>query len=425
MRAVGASVSLNFALPEGSLEPAVLERSVTPDAMLQLFRRYLPPRHHTTWERCEPVRVRYLPGRSWHILYRLWAAADPADAPPLYYYAEFLPPELSLHRFVQLQDAGGLTAPSGYVAELNMIYWRFPADPRLSQLPSVWQEGRWHVVSYLPGILCTLAGEYAGERTILKLYSDDRNERVGRVMQALHAAGTNVPRVLHVDTPRRLLVLEHVPGIGFWADPAPHLQREVMAAMARALDRLHAAELGADTHQLLQRVEHASQEWKRIQQAVLDLSEAFPPHAARLRRLANMLEPVLEETPAPVLVHGSFHPAQFLIDAGVPRLFDFDTVCLGDPMFDLARFASYLYDRGQARGQPMREIERAVSAFRSAYITAAAGRFHAARWFWHLSVALVAKRAQAVLARLEANAADLVGHLITIAEQNAVSIVRD
>src|SRR5262245_31218249 len=113
-------------------------------------------------------------------------------------------------------------------------------------------------------------------------------------MQALHAAGTTVPRVLHVDTPRRLLVLEHVPGIGFWADPAPHLQREVMAAMARALDRLHAAELGADTLQLLQRVEHASQEWKRIQQAVLDLSEAFPLHAARLQRLANMLEPVLE-----------------------------------------------------------------------------------------------------------------------------------
>jgi hypothetical protein len=92
-------------------------------------------------------------------------------------------------------------------------------------------------------------------------------------------------------------------------------------------------------------------------------------------------------------------------------------------MYDLARFASHMYDRGAVNGLETRLVERAVSAFRSAYI-AAAGHFEAPRWFWHLSVSLVAKRAHQVLLRLDVDATQQVRHLVTIAEQNAVSIVR-
>ena len=68
--------------------------------------------------------------------------------------------------------------------------------------------------------------------------------------------------------------------------------------------------------------------------------------------------------------------------------------------------------------------ESAVSAFRSAYIAAAGSQFDAPRWFWQLAVSLVAKRAHRVLTRLEADAEACARHLITIAEQNAASIVR-
>ena len=92
-------------------------------------------------------------------------------------------------------------------------------------------------------------------------------------------------------------------------------------------------------------------------------------------------------------------------------------------MYDLARFASHLYYKGHVYGRPLREIETAVSSFRSAYITAA-GPFQADGWFWHLAVSLIAKRAHRVLTRLGAGAAECILHLVAIAEQNAASIVR-
>ena len=75
--------------------------------------------------------------------------------------------------------------------------------------------------------------------------------------------------------------------------------------------------------------------------------------------------------------------------------------------------------------RPSERVDKAVSAFRSAYIAGAAVNFEASRWFWHLAVSLVAKRAHRVLTRLEADAEPRVTHLLTIAEQNAVSIVRN
>ncbi len=416
-------MGLTFTIPHGAIDADALERSVDPNAMLQAFQRFLPPRDHTTWGRCALDRVRYRPGTSWCVLYRLSKSGEPASAPPHYYYAEFLPAARSLRRFLELRGRGGQAAPTGFVAELNMIYWRFPADPRLAHLPAVHREGRWDVVSYVPGTNCVLSGESSGEPTILKLFHDDRAARLGRVIEALRDAGANAPRVLHVDVPRQLVVLEHVPGVLFWSEPAQHLHRDVMGAMARELARLHDAKLPEAIGSDLERVSMVEREWQRFQAVLPELSQAFPAHATRLESLAGILEP-LPETQDSVLLHGSFHPAQFLIHHGTPRLIDFDSVCLGDAMYDLARFASHLYDRGYVHHQETREVEKAVSAFRSAYIAAALQHFDAPRWFWYLSLSLVSKRAYQVLTRLEVNAARVVEHLLTIAEQNAVSIVR-
>lgn len=414
---------LNFAVPPGSLDAVALARSVSATSMLQAFQRYLPPRDQTSWEACELARVRYVPGQVWRVLYRLWKTGQARDDEPSYYYAEFLPPSRALRRFLDLRAQSGASAPSGFVAELDMVYWRFPADPQLEQLPALYRDGCWRVVSYVPGTTCVLTGAKAGEPRILKLYRDDRAERVGRVIEALRQAGVTAPRVLDIDVARRFLVLEHVPGVLFWSDPASHLEKEVVGAMARELARLHATQPPASTLEILPRIAHAELEWQRFQQAKEELSQVFPALAPRLQRLASILTPLGTGVPN-VLLHGSFHPAQFLIDAGTPRLMDFDAVCLGDPMYDLARFASHLYDMGQVNGQELSRIEKAVSAFRWAYASSAGSRFEASRWFWFLAVALVAKRARQVLKRLEVDAEILVKHLLNIAEQNAVSIVR-
>jgi aminoglycoside phosphotransferase (APT) family kinase protein len=412
----------HFAVPLGSADASALQRSVSAAAMLDAFRRYLPPRDRTTWEACELARVRYVPGKSWHVLYRLWRTGQQRSDEPSWFHTEFLPPALALKRYLELRGRG-TTSPTGFVAELDMLYWRFPADPQLEQLPAVHGDGGWRVVSYVPGKTCVLSGSYAGEPRILKLYGDERAERVGQVIEALREAGVTAPRVAAVEPARRFLVLEHVPGVLFWSDPVQHLRAEVVGAMAHELARLHATQPPQRTLGILPRTSHAALEWRRFQQATDELSQVFPDLEPRLQRLTTMLGPRSGESPA-VLLHGSFHPAQFLIDRGRPRLMDFDAVCLGDPMYDLARFASHLYDMGQVNGQPIDRIEKAVSAFRSAYLSRAGERFDAGRWFWYLAVALVSKRAKQVLKRLEVDAEKLVQHLLNIAEQNAVSIAR-
>jgi aminoglycoside phosphotransferase (APT) family kinase protein len=407
----------------GATDLPVLTQALASDRMLESFRRFLPPRGAAVWARCEVERVSFKPGKSSRVLYRLWKEAEPlAAGRPHYFYCEFLPATRSLRRYLDLKERGKSVPPTGFVAELDMIYWEFPADPRLSQLESVWREGTWRVVTYTPTMSCVLAGQSGREPTIVKLYHDDRVDRVAQVMTVLLRAGVAAPRVLHVDAARRLVVLEHVPGISFWSDPPAHLQREVMIAMARQLAKLHDTHLDTVTLASLEPVRFGEREWSRFGEACTDLGAAFPDLQPRLERLTRMLVDAHRE-PEGTLLHGDFHPAQFLVEHGVPRLIDFDNVCLGDPMYDLARFASHLYYKGIVYGRPLPEIEATVSAFRSGYI-AAGTRFDPNRWFWQLAVSLVAKRAHRVMTRLELEAAASVSKLVTIAEQNAASILQ-
>lgn len=414
---------MSFTVPNGVTDLAGLEEALSPESMLAAFQRYIPPRDGSLWARCLLERVSYKPGKSARILYRLWKEGEARETGrPHYYYMEILPPARSLHRYLELQERGGPSAPSGFIAEIDCIYWEFPTDPRLSQLGSVWREGTWEVVTYTPTMSCVLAGMYAGEATIVKLYHDERVEHVSRAMDALRAAGVTAPGVRHVDAARRLLVLEHVPGVGFWSQPDQHLGRDVMGAMARQLAALHATIVPQATREALPQIDHGAREWARFLETSVELAAAFPEHAARLERLQTMLAQAHRES-EPALLHGDFHPAQFLVENGTPRLIDYDNVCFGDPMYDLGRFASHLFYKGQVHGRPLAEIEAAVSAFRSAYI-AAGNRFSATNWFWHLAVSLVAKRAHRVLTRLETGASACVAHLLGLAEQNAASIHR-
>jgi aminoglycoside phosphotransferase (APT) family kinase protein len=415
---------MKFAAPQqGAADLPRLEESLSAERMLAAFSRYLPPRDAGAWDRCAIERVSYKPGKSSRVLYRLWKAGEPAETGrPHYYYCEFLPATRSLRRYVAFKERSGPGSPSGFVAELDMIHWCFPADPRLVQLPDVWREGNWRVVNYTPTMTCVLSGRWEGAATIVKLYHDDRVARVGRVVEALIAAGVPAPRVLHIDVERRLLVLEHVPGEGFWTAADANLGRDVMAEMARTLARLHDTTVEPGVRVSLETLRLAPREWGRFGEAALELGRTFPELSPRLERLTRMLaDPPAE--PEPSLLHGDFHPAQFLVERGSARLIDFDNVCLGDPMYDLARFASHLYYKGQVHDRPLREIETAVSAFRAAYI-GAGSRFAPDRWFWHLAVSLVAKRAHRVMTRLESGAARRVAHLLGIAEQNAASIIR-
>ena len=154
----------------------------------------------------------------------------------------------------------------------------------------------------------------------------------------------------------------------------------------------------------LEHVHHGEREWARfVGSAATNWAAAFPDLRPRLERLDNDARRVPPE-PEPALLHGDFHPAQFLVEGGRPRLIDFDNVCFGDPMYDLARFASHLFYKGMLYGRPLREIETAVAGVPVGVHRRRVALRAASNWFWHLAVSLVAKRAHRVMTRLESGA---------------------
>jgi hypothetical protein len=403
----------------------VLERALSSAAMLECFQRFLPPRDANVWVRCDIERVSFRPGKSSRVLYRLWEAGEvDGQGTPGYFYCEFCLPSVSLRRYLDLRERTDRGRPTGFVAELDMIYWRFPADPRLGQLAGVWREGTWSVVTYTPTMGGVLSGTYGGERTIVKLLPR-RPRRTRRRRDArLQGAGVTVPRVSATSmrraacwcssTFRRRLLGRSGGASGTRRDggdgaPAGGAARHAAAAADAGVARARASS---------RRAKRAHS--RKPRRAGRGVSRSSQPRLERLRRCSARRRPKPSRRccTAISIRRSSWSNARHAV------LIDFDNVCRGDPMYDLARFASHLYYKGQVHGRPLREVESAVSAFRSAYI-AAGRRFVPRSWFWHLAVSLVAKRAHRVMTRLETGAGEYAANLLTIAEQNAASIVHD
>lgn len=113
---------------------------------------------------------------------------------------------------------------------------------------------------------------------------------------------------------------------------------------ARALARLHAVPLDRLSPELRRLVEQSDPKQRRtligLEMRAKELELGFPGWRERFRTVAADLRDVLRSEPPSAagrsLVHGDYFSANVVPTADGPRVIDWETLALGDPMWDLA-----------------------------------------------------------------------------------------
>jgi len=183
-----------------------------------------------------------------------------------------------------------------------------------------------------------------------------------RVLDVACAAGL-APRILHCDTESRLLVTEWIDG----ADDGSRLPKaQALTTVARALAKLHDIPVPPD----LRIVDFGRQ--------ARELGAALRP-LARYQGLNDVAAVVLRSlqagTARQVLCHHDLNPLNLLFDGGGRLwLVDWEYAGLGDPVFDLASYASQ-------HGLETRQLARFAAAYAAAGGRAVGvGRLRQATW---------------------------------------------
>lgn len=309
------------------------------------------------------------------------------------------------------RDGASLTAlhVSGAtsVPPLDMLLWPWPADPGLPQLGELLDAPRalaWHgdapadveVLRWEPEQRATLRYTQDGATLYAKTFADERGARIHERFRHFWTLAQLEPMAPAVAEPLRW----HPATRSVWQARAPGVPLpDVLAAgcpngltgrLARALATLHGCRIeGVEVrHDATHWVAEA---WRRARK----IGRALPVLADRAVRLADALEHAAIALPAheACLIHGDFHAGQVGVDiaAGGRIVFhDFDEFALGDPMEDLAAFATRLPAVNTV--PTAAEVGALVIA---AYAQHAPERFSRRRLQWHLvlQVLLQASRA--------------------------------
>lgn len=342
---------------------------------------------------CEPVRAKYQVGRSLRVLYRLQTDEREQLVALRTFRAHRVDPVYgeAAQRAVPCGDLAGVAAS----AELSAVFFTFPNDRKLLQLPRLAGGGR--LVAYAPEKSATVRLDDG----FAKAYADAEGERTARIHARLRdaaaARGLVVPRVLRYQPSRQTLVCEAVPGEAVSTLARGRLVGS-LPGLGAALARLHRLTPPPgiprfDRH-----------DPGRLVGAAAAIATVRPD----LRELCARALTVLEESrPAPaasVCLHGDVHLKNAIASASGIALVDLDQVCAGPAAADLGsllaalRYATAL--DGDGDGDPA-----AAEAVQRGYAEVAEPPDpRVVRW--HLAAALLGERALRSVSRLRP--ADLV-----------------
>jgi thiamine kinase-like enzyme len=224
--------------------------------------------------------------------------------------------------------------------------------------------------------------EVDGDRYVVRLSgADDASLGIDRTSEAamLEAAGSAglAPRLVVVDLESRLLVTRYVEGIP-WSFSDARAPSNV-ERMARVLTRLHglAPALGV-------RVRSFSEAALRLERVARERGAATD---AGLAGHADELFARLEATDdnRPVLCHDDLHHLNVLDDGRELTLIDWEYGGLGNPVYDLASFASYHELDFATQAQFWRAYSGPADASQFAD---ALWTFDYVQWLWYLVTGL-------------------------------------
>lgn len=285
-----------------------------------------------------------------------------------------------------------------HVPTLDLLLWRWPADPGLPQLAQLLSpqctEPLWgaaaaevQMLRHEPERRATLRYRHADGRVIFaKTFCDARGlavyDRFAWIWQRSqhHANAPRVARPLRCSDEGHTLWQEAAQGTPLlqWprVDPLGGPNLDWVQPLAHAIASVHGAPpafAGATPRDTAHWLAEVRRRRNKISRVLPELTG--PAHAT-----ASAIEQAAARLPAcrPALIHGDFHPDQAWFDGQRIVLFDFDEFALGDPMEDLAEFIVKLPEGGGSA--------QVIALWLGAYAQLAPQHFCRVRLRWHLAV---------------------------------------
>jgi phosphotransferase family enzyme len=279
-------------------------------------------------------------------------------------------------------------------AELEALFFLFPADRKLPALPRL-MERMWPRVGGAPIASVRLAG-YAPERAATVAASDERGHRRAFVKvlagdtaaraaaahRALHGRGVRCPALLETWPSLNAIALEPLVGA------SPDGDGGSWHAFGRELARLHS---GAPLDERRTRRFEAA----GLDRAAATIGTACPAAAEPALALAEALRASAPGALPTVCLHGDPHPKNALVDDAGAQLVDLDDIAAGPAAADLgSALAGLRFD--EVLGRRNRTCAAALLAGYGERATLPSA--HEVRW--HTAAALLAERAVRSITRV-------------------------
>lgn len=301
-----------------------------------------------------------------------------------------------------------------YCAELDMIVWRFPADPVLhhlaclhsgsalerelaqklvdvvdgAQLPLL--EYGVTVLKYRPEVRCTVRVQLkctgptgaSTKSVIVKLMKDESGKRIYCWMSSLHQQRTsgnqalNLPKLLAYNESTQTLWLEDVDGLDLQHVLAAGHQKTYFTLVARGLAQIHNSALPE-----IDIITQASVLLTELQKKIGKLAPFFPDLVDRLMIFGDIMQESAPkvDTGRHKVLHGDFHLAQILVRDNELVFLDFDSLTRGDPELDLAEFLVALYFYGYS----IAYIQECTQHLLTAYAACTSWTIEPSRLLWY------------------------------------------
>jgi len=335
-----------------------------------------------------------------------------------------------------------------FFAELNMIVWAYPNDPKLKQLYRVARnDGLLEIlnahrdnlrvppaakltgvktqrIKYVPRDRCTLRHRlFFDDGEKLVIYSKTLNrktdgELIFRTMQTLWNSSVCqtgeflIPEPLFFVRDLNTIFVRGLKGLN--ADD--HLA-------GLDLDRV-AGQIGVGLAGVQQcRIDgapHSAGDEEVMAQAIEAEAILGKFDAAYLPRVETLIAALQERhehlTPLPpALIHSAFRLSQFLVVEGKLALIDFDDFVLGNPIADVASFVAHLLYLPLKGEVTMAQSRAAIRRFCTAYAARAPWGLPNDVLIWQTAAQLLGKQAKKCIRLAKANHAEKVDQLLSLA----------
>ncbi len=427
------SRSLSHPIPP---DPMFYQREEFSDEGRLLFHVKDPLKGFGMPDRCKILKVRYIPKKSFRVVYHL--SAERGSEKDVILMVRFLPrgesPKCYRKALTSALDKGLVL----HLPDWDAVAWIFPEDPKLPFLHTMIDKsgvgrrlGRylglpldpdqisWHLMSYLPGKQCSIRYHLPPTDHVI----------IGKMQTRVKALEgyCNMERLWN--TPERSFRMPCPIGL----DDKLGVRWESFAAGCRVEERF--SEIDFDP--LIQKVAHdlaslhqismghlvpngLAEVLSRIERNILPrihviFSRKIAAYNAFYKTLLKKAESLPEGSR--MTIHGDFHTANVLIDSEGLIFIDMDLLANGDPAYDLALFGSRLILLALQRRERLSEVIDAVAHLPDAYGMAGGKMIPQVTFAWYMAALLFGRQIKTCIRNWNPAIGELAPELLACANE--------